>query len=876
MKNNSDTEPTSLDLTVNKFEEILGKGDKETLRIFLAGTTESEREKFATSAIRWYKKAVKGEFKESKPGHFSWVWPLGKSVADTCALAVVATANAEQLSKIEWSVIPEDDEDLDWLAGMKPGALENFGDVLIVNKVFRFEYIRRLMSRNLCRKPDNDRYIVGLIGAGNGFIVNKTERISLHDWLLANPDVLEEDIWRIFEVEGDQENSLAALDKYSNVKPWSTTLVTLVLEGHLPKQRLLEASLDALNCGFNQFKSGWFSRFHEALQPSPEERAGLTERYALLLGNLTPPTVAFALKALEHIDKKQPLPEEVLLTYLTPALVSGTKGTVAAALGLLERAIKRNNAFATSACLMAADALQHDSPDVQNKTMGLLEKWGNLNDEALKGKVAGYVDSAAPSVRARIQPWANTSLQQSEQPRVAQARYIMGIPSATGWPLSCAPPVEPLQSVELIISKAGYCLEHPDQVDEIERVIDAIARLRVAPDDDFKALSAPLKKRISKLLPAQWSTQSVGSQSLQFLFADFLRSWLDVSLTISSSPPRTSKFHPALHLMALRMVSIYDRLKAGIFLPLLSAPTHRGGWIEPAQFFKRVNVWLEATTKPDQYDLILALVRIPKSDWGTVLKSPLLKDLKLQTAHRYLIGEAALNDCELSVDMLASYFQKPPENRVGPEFVKGSVFDTCDDGALLRWIVICCPTLREELFKAGIRRAAPAVDYWYAADRVLKAYFELLTGPGAPLENNALTLLSIGLMLSDPECCGLARDATISAIEERRLNLAQVANVISSYLHSERGMPKRLAKSLSEIARVSEVHADAVLQIIELSMRGDSSKSKDLCSLLELLQELLASQERTLNDVEARKYLQSIAGGGKTGQLVKSLLSQID
>ena len=91
--------------------------------------------------------------------------------------------------------------------------------------------------------------------------------------LRRNPDLLVDDVWRLFEVEGG-ENSLAAYDKYFREEnTWRAALVELGEDGSLDRERLLDASLDALQRGFAQFRAQWFSAFHEALRPTPAEHA---------------------------------------------------------------------------------------------------------------------------------------------------------------------------------------------------------------------------------------------------------------------------------------------------------------------------------------------------------------------------------------------------------------------------------------------------------------------------------------------------------------------------------------------------------------------------------------------------------------------------
>ena len=97
-----------------------------------------------------------------------------------------------------------------------------------------------------------------------------------------NPDLLIDDVWRIFEVEGGGENSLAAHDKYCpDSVSWRAALVELSNDGALSRERLLDTSLDALQRGFAQFRAQWYSALHEALRPTDDERRGAGEHLPL-------------------------------------------------------------------------------------------------------------------------------------------------------------------------------------------------------------------------------------------------------------------------------------------------------------------------------------------------------------------------------------------------------------------------------------------------------------------------------------------------------------------------------------------------------------------------------------------------------------------
>lgn len=131
----------------------------------------------------------------------------------------------------------------------------------------------------------------------------------------------------------------------------------------------------------------------------------------------------------------------------------------------------------------------------------------------------------------------------------------------------------------------------------------------------------------------------------------------------------------------------------------------------------------------------------------------------------------------------------------------------------------------------------------------------------------------VGFLMSEPGISGYARDAAILAIDERRLDPIQFANRVAQFLHSGRAMPKRLAKSLREVSRVSGMHADAVVQVICNSLKGDSKDlHKEASVVLELLLELLVESGAKLEHDGARQYLQSVNTGGKTAKIIKSLL----
>ena len=207
--------------------------------------------------------------------------------------------------------------------------------------------------------------------------------------LEADPDLLEWEVWQLFEVEGG-EVSLATIDG-GNRHSWSSGLVELAAAGRLDRDRLLDASLEALARDFSAHQAGWFSRFHEALAPTAEERAARAEAYLGLVSSPAPATVTFAVKALLKAPAVDP---GALIDALPAALASDRKGVVRDALKLLDRLEGDERAVA------AAAALQHPAPDVQLRALELIAKWtGGEPSEDVRAELLAYAEIVAPTAR---------------------------------------------------------------------------------------------------------------------------------------------------------------------------------------------------------------------------------------------------------------------------------------------------------------------------------------------------------------------------------------------------------------------------------------------------------------------------------------------
>ena len=140
---------------------------------------------------------------------------------------------------------------------------------------------------------------------------------------------------------------------------------------------------------------------------------------------------------------------------------------------------------------------------------------------------------------------------------------------------------------------------------------------------------------------------------------------------------------------------------------------------------------------------------------------------------------------------------------------------------------------------------------------------------------NAARMLAAGLSCKEPGQWGMALDALLALVHDGRFDADHLGAAIAELLPLGLVKCGRWAKSLGEAARASTLARDAVIATIQRGLRGNPGDApKDLAKLLELLHELLLEGGATLDDLEARGFVEAIRTGGKTAKLCRALLGE--
>jgi hypothetical protein len=229
-----------------------------------------------------------------------------------------------------------------------------------------------------------------------------------------------------------------------------------------------------------------------------------------------------------------------------------------------------------------ADATVTDS-DPESKIQGLLEEAGGI--DASWRERAG-VDAAIQAVRAGRVPGPLEF-------DLLEARVLTGVA-----------PIAPIQSVDELLDAVAHAVETMDSADELERILDGISRLCDQRPPDFHRRSDPLVKRLSDSHAVDEFSRLLADRMSES-FYQLLMVWL-------CGPWPASRYNPiALHrFFDGRVQELIQRVVQRRAQPLLAAPTHEGGWIDPVVLVKRLAALFQNGDEPRSFDLIQAILRL--------------------------------------------------------------------------------------------------------------------------------------------------------------------------------------------------------------------------------------------------------------------------
>jgi len=652
-------------MTPEELEQYIAKADNKGFVEAAAGLPESERKKLSKTAIQIWREIDRQHAEYDSNAHRFLYEPIQRMVKwlkgetqhdyreqkQTALLAVFAMCPLSVTRKIN-EFFNNEIRDLfvKIIFDRKPEWLDDWIEERLKGNWPRVEWdaLRRFMKGGICRKPTSDRYLQLMVSSFPDSWHKKDGYTPLSEKLLKEPDLLEE-IWRLFEVETIAFT--VSYDSFKDLPPgfetWMKAISVLSERGYLDRQRLLDGCLSGLTTGFKNNTLSGYIQLYNQLKPSIDEIRSRQQRYIDLLSHSAAHVVTFALKNLEHLDKNRSLADESCMQALVSVFRIGTKIQPASALKILQHIVSRKPDLTNAAARIATEGLTHPLTEIQGKALDLLETWLPRCDEEIYVILRSHIDEIASSHRTRLEHLCGSHHEDFGEPvkniddagigkfRAQAEERINQLPKnlrqlAEVDRAMCVfegespPPLEysiheiplltgleairPFESIQELIDAVSHTVETVDSADEVERILDGISRFCDQEMEGFYSYTEPVVKRILErggtskgfLVPGSGWPPSFAAMILVWLRSEYSSRIYEAQFELSG---------PILFLDG-RVTELGMRVNKKQAAPLLAAPTHQHGWLDPRKLVQRMKVWQSQKTVIQDNDFKQAMLRL--------------------------------------------------------------------------------------------------------------------------------------------------------------------------------------------------------------------------------------------------------------------------
>lgn len=537
-------------------------------------------------------------------------------------------------------------------------------------------FVRGLVRDGVCCRPENSEALRGYLrlmvsDLNPGWSRPGVAYVPLSARLLADPSLLDEEIWQLFALDTPAFDDAWLRNhpqRPTDYQSWSDALIGLAGAGRIDRQRLLDASLAGLWASSRTTVLAGCHKLHSRLAPGPDELDAREVQYRELLSHRSGHVVGFALRQLAQIARRRPLPAEPTLSSMAPLFALPARAQPLAALKLVERILAEKTpdggmggmgGVTHAAYAVLREALRHPAGEVQLTAAQLLRAHaGAWSDDQLAG-LREVGDELSPLAREPLAALGHASLGGTKrlapsEPRqnvaaagsaesaeladlsaADQRRWrtrVQALPSRvralgglagevdfsrpppplafalTDVPvLATVPRLAPIDSVDELIDGVAHAIETIDSFDEIERIVDAIARLFDERPADFAARTQALVKRM--YTGALADARGLVLPGVPNGLRDLVLTWLEGGFQHTNYPFYRQARGP-MRFIDRRLWELARHLDQHGALPPLATPTHAHGWIAPRTLVERLIDYESSHRRPLACDLLQALLRL--------------------------------------------------------------------------------------------------------------------------------------------------------------------------------------------------------------------------------------------------------------------------
>ncbi|MCG8460099.1 MAG: DUF6493 family protein, partial [Holophagales bacterium] len=478
------------------------------------------------------------------------------------------------------------DRQPDWLEDWAASAVED--DLAYID----WPLIDRLVRLGALTRPESP--IVPALQAWDWIALHRwgdEPKPQAYDRLLAEPERLG-DLWDLFEADirshiwhaeddGGDQPLLAGREGLA------TTFHRLIEAGRVPRERALDATLHALLDPRSGSHRKSLVRFHRQLAPRREEIVTRQAAYRALLGTGSGPVAELGLVALAGVARGGELELDGFVSAVGPVFAIAARAPAKRALSLLATLLASAEGPQQRERLLiaVADGLLHPATPVAETALETLQARAPL-PKAVREAVAAARPGVAGVLLGRLDPLLGRPEPEEGTSEELRPPRLTGPPRPDLQRLEKLPPVEDREALLDLAYRAAELVESADQV---ERLLDGLARFGSDRSGRLMERTEPLRRRLAEPAdPARPLGLARAYESLALALRDLLRTWLEGD-RVRSNPERVPSERGPIPFLLRRLREVEDRVlglaPAG---PLSAMPTHAGGWLDPGVLAERL------------------------------------------------------------------------------------------------------------------------------------------------------------------------------------------------------------------------------------------------------------------------------------------------
>lgn len=673
---------------------------------------------------------------------------------------------------------------------------------------------------------------------------------SKEELFSAHPETLEIHLWLMFEYKTE-------ITYNGHRRNWKEILKQLILENTINRFRILKSSLQAVNHNFSKEHNTWFLELFFYLEPSSGEILKLQEELFLIFQL---PQQSLFVPVLKMISKVSTEPGFKTDDFLKSAEILTSlpgKNILNAFLQITEKIAKNNAELREEISLRVMPVFLNKDAAVQTKAAKIIAKYADASSCKIQEAVHCYSESFLTDSGGMLEkflPAKNNMDIADEGNREISAWHV---PET----------IEPIKTISdfIFFAPQAFIKNEPCYFDLF---LDAVMRFGTEINEEhWKQLEPAFKAALKRK----------NGEGMHHLLATFFISYaLMRQQKVSPVLYQARKEFPALESWAGKrtplvfkayhrfLLDIFELLKQGKKLPLLSVPDHTPCWISIRVLTDKLKIYQDQGVKPMPFDLQRAVLKIKKENLDEALAyaekhldenycqlldpvfnpdyyKNIYENTYLEGRFTWKTGTRKFykwNQAEEVPELIFNIENQKeiPENASLLDYLFNSYHGIYHEDLIS--VLYTAPYFTGSVFAKKYNETLSNAVYHYdlrGNTELLDAWMKL----DLPFQPVHYLFLSAALLNKDKTLCGTAFEALIYKIVSDDFDASAVGILIGEMLRSGLAPVKRLADGLSDFINLSTSHNHAFEKLLTAILREINHPVFNLKKLLEFYYELL-------------------------------------